>query len=382
MKHLVIILFFVSIIFNPLPIAYAQSQDELAKKLEEKQAEIQKLETHLEDARSKSKTLKSQLGIIDSQTKITELKIEEISIRIEKLKREIFELSTRIDRISTSIDTLSEILLKRIIQTYKYGALTTLDLIFSSDGFAQILERTKYIQVAQANDKKVLYQLQATKSTYNDQRQDKQTKQNEAKKLNQDLENYKNQLDQQKKDKENLLAITKNDESRYQQEIARLQAELASIAQAISNVGPKIGPVQKGETIAAMGSTGCSTGPHLHYEVFENAKIEGGRVIGNRVDPNNYLGSKLGSPLNGYPGGDWIITTEYGEIYFLGTHTGLDIAPKGGGGLGRAIVASEKGTAYSVSAICSVNIAGGSSVGKGVVIDHENGLVTLYWHIL
>ncbi len=384
MKKVIFIFLFLLLLFWSafIPGTKAQSIEELSAKLQEKQAEIQKLEAHLQDARNQEKTLKSQLNIIDGQTKVTELKIEETNLKIAKLEREIIDLSSRIIRISSSVDTLSQILLNRIVQTYKLGSLTALDLLFSSHGFADLLERLKYIQVAQANDKKVLYQLQATKAAYNDQRKDKETRQSEAEKLNQELENFKIQLAQQKQAKEELLRVTKNDEARFQGLIAQLRAELASITQAISNVGPVIGPVTKGQQIASMGSTGCSTGPHLHFEVFENAKVEGNQVVGPRTNPHNYLDNgKLGSPLQGYPG-DTQITTEYGKVYFLGTHTGLDIAPKVYEGPGRPILASENGTAYSVSAACSYNITGGSAVGKGIVIDHHNGLVTLYWHIL
>ncbi len=361
---------------------HAQSIEDLDKQLQEKQQQIKQAQAQLDQTKVQKKNLQSQLSYIDAQNNLTQLKIDQTKFQITKLSKEITDLDGRIGRLSSTVDSLSTILLERIVKTYKYSNINSIDLLFSSHGFSDLLERIKYLEIVQAHDKKVLYQLQATKTTYNDQKQDKQLRQDQQKKLQVDLEKYEAQLLEQKKAKEELLRVTQNDENKYQSLISQLQAEVASINQAISNVGPKIGDVQKGDVVAHMGSTGCSTGPHLHFEVFENAHVEGGQVKGSRTNPHGYIDTgRLGPPLLGYPG-DTQITTEYGEIYFLGTHTGLDIAPKTYEGVGRVILASEKGVAYSTSALCPYHINGGSSVGKGVIIDHQNGVVTLYWHIL
>lgn len=393
MKKAAVFILAVFLLFQPVftPLVGADAQSDAEQRLKQLQDQINQLQQQLDNAKGQEKTLKSQLNYIDTQTQITELKMEETTTQINKLELEINDLSTRITRLSGTVDSLSQVLLNRIVETYKYGEISPLELFFSSHGFSDMLTRLKYIQVAQANDKKVLYQLQATKAAYNDQKTDKESRQDQEEKLKKDLEVYQNQLTDQKKSKQQLLAATQNDESRYQKLITQLQADAASITRALGGSGVKLGPVKKGDVIAHVGMSGCTTGAHLHFEVMTPAHVENGQVIGkeNKVDPKPYLNSGLlGSPLSDYPAGDCSqgdvachngdISTRFHQWYnILGGsyHTGLDIVDY----MGAPIHAVADGTAYEFEDSSACYLTG--TVGKGIVIDHGNGMVTLYWHI-
>lgn len=351
---------------------------------------IAKYQKQLDDVRGQEKTLKSQLTYIDTQTKVTQLKISEAENQIAKLDHEINDLSSRITRLSSTVDDLSQVLLNRIVQTYKYGNYSAIDLLFSSHGFSDLLEKTKYIQVAQANDKKVLYQLQATKTTYNDQKEDKQTRQAQEEKLKKELDSYQIQLDEQKKSKEELLRITKNDEKIYQDKIIAAQQEQNAILAILRGQGTEtaVGPISKGANIGNMisGRSACSSGTHLHFEVNQ----------GGIQDPNNFLsntdyayaandGGSDAGPISPHGSWDWpldpkiMITQGFGMTpyakagaYNGGPHTGIDMYSSSG----LAIKAVRDGTLSK----------GGIACGSGTLfykkIDHGDGTTSYYLHVI
>lgn len=339
------------------------------------QDQIKEVQGKIDNLESQGKTLSSQIAVIDNQIRLTELKIEANKQEISNLTLDIDTATKKISTLSESLNILTGVLLNRIVATYEVGSQQPFEILLSSSSVSSFFSRLNYLKIAQVHDKKLVYQTQQAKNDYVNQKNIFEDKKKRVIFLKNQLEDYTNQLAKDRQGKQDLLSITKNDEANFQDLLARLKADAESIGKALGNIGYKIGHVSKGDIIASVGSSGCSTGPHLHFEIFKDARVEEGKIIGTRVDPKPYLDdSKYEKPVPNYPEN---VTTWYGQVYFLGVHTGIDIANY----YGTPIRAIDNGEAYFTSAPCGYNIAGGSSLGKGIVIDHANGLVSLYWHI-
>ncbi|MFH1280225.1 MAG: peptidoglycan DD-metalloendopeptidase family protein [Candidatus Beckwithbacteria bacterium] len=302
-----IIVLFLGLWLLVIPFRYVSA--DLSDDYKNTQEKIQELEQKIAEARGQQKTLKSTIAYLDNQVALTKALISQTEENLNVLGKEIATLSVKIARLDANLGEVSTLLVSRVGATYKRGYFKPMYVFLSSGGFSEFLESNKYLQVAQANDRKVLLELQNSKDIHQEQKAVKETKQAEVEKLQLTLQSQKTTLGQQQQSKTELLELTKNDEHKFQELRTKLVADLDSIARAMGSVGVKIGEVKKGDTIAYVGNTGCSTGPHLHYGVYKDLSV---------VNPKPYLeDGRLGIPLDGYPGN---VTQWFGENYLPGLY--------------------------------------------------------------
>lgn len=359
---------------------------------------IEILEQRVGEIQQQITTLKSELEKFDASIAITIAQIYQTVNEIEEIEKEITALSTKIGRLDISLDQLSEILVRRIAETYKKGKIDALALLFSSSNFSEFIGRYKYLRVIQIHDRKLMVQMETVRTNYADQRTVKEEKQAELEAAKNKLEAQKALLAQQKADKERLLAATRNDEKIYQQLISRARAELIAIKGILAGQGKEIevGSVSEGQKIATLieGKSCNSSGTHLHFMVSQNSDTYNPfSYLNGSVSYTNCSGSGYwpncnndGDPFN--PSGSWnwplnspiIFTQGYGYTWAV-QHTWVSIIYQFHNGID-IVSDSLEVKAVRAGKLYQGIYEGGCNL-KYVRVDHnDSDFDTLYLHVI
>lgn len=341
----------------------------------------------INEARGKSKSLSQEISAANNQIKLSELRIEAIQEQIKDLERDIDIAKGKITDLQQDINRTTKALISRVNAVYEVGSIKPWEVLLTSQSLNDVFNRLKYLKIVQIYDKRKVYAAQQAKTDYNKQKEIFEDKETEAKALSKKLEGYTKQLEEDKVAKQSLLTTTKNDEARYQALLAQARAERAIVFGGGKDVFLR--DVNQGDTVGEIASRGaspgCSTGPHLHFEVHKNGSVQ---------DPNNYLQStSLQYPANYNEGlyrrvdprGDlpWPINSPIqinqgfgaqpnSSFYGAAGHLGIDMSSLSSS----TVKAAKAGKLYAGSYKCS---NGPLYYAK---VEHSDGLTTWYLHMI
>lgn len=360
---------------------FAQSDSE---RLEQLNRQIQEYQNQIVKLQSQANTLSNQIAQFDAQIRLTELKINQT-------QEQVLLLGGRIDELEASLSSLSSAFSTRAIETYKMSRISQqVVLLVTASDLTKAMARFHYLKQIQEADRSLMLRLQSAQNTYKNQK-------DQLEKLQEQLSAQKQELDGQKKAKANLLAVTKNDEKKYQQLLSASRAELEAIQAIIAGRGDETeaGHVNEGARIASVisGASCNSSGGHLHFIVSEQGQVKNPfSYLKSGIDSENCSGSSCGSSDGDSfsPSGSWnwpiqpkvkfnqgygvtwaVKNTWAGKVYNF--HNGIDITSN---------------SSNDVKAVQGGNLFRGSYSGTNgcrlryVRVDHDNSsLDTFYLHV-
>jgi septal ring factor EnvC (AmiA/AmiB activator) len=346
-----------------------QSQSARAETIKELQAKSQQLQAQIDSNNSQIQELSKQAESL--QVKISELSIEISSAQtqIDLTQVKLEELGQRLIETEAELERQKSLLKAALRALYERRGASTVELLVASDSFSDFINEQEYLErlqtaVKDSADKVVDLKIQIEKEKL------------EQEALLKQQQEQRTLLDARRQEQQTILDQTQGQEAKYREIVASQQAELEKAEEqlaALLSAGNfvSLGPISRGQVVGRVGSTGYSTGPHIHFQTYRN---------GSAVNP--YAGG--GSLINGYlwplAGGVGYISQDFGcvaDYWAYATkcndgqnsfHTGLDIAASAY----TTIVAADDGDIIFKG--CR------SGLGYVVVIDHGGGWQTWYPH--
>ena len=304
-----------------------------AETLSEKQQQVQE---RREEAEQKLTYVQEDLSAaivkiqeLDDQIRQSESEIESLNGEVENLETQIEELTTKIEQVEKNYNDNEALLEERLVTMYEVGETKYLDILFNSAGIMDFLSNYYIIQQMIESDTILLDEIEQEKE--------------EIEKSKNSLEEQKASIKLKKAKKEQLAVITQNNKTLKEQAVANLSEEEIQLQQKIEEYKSEESKIEALIKLATneYEYTGDYTGGVMAWPIAKSG---------------TYITSAYGvreHPIQGV----------------IKQHTGIDI---GNAGFGAPVIAAADGI------VTMAGYYGG--YGNCVIINHGNGISTLYGH--
>lgn len=358
----------IALILGVFILAAFQVPDVLADRYQE---QIDKLNSQNEKKHNEQGILSIEASSISEAIDKLQNQIEASQARINELDQQVIDLREQIKKAEEELAKQKSALGSIIKTIYVEGDISTLEMLATSKDLSDFFDKQQYRESVRSKVKNTLDAITQLKLDLNTKKDKIQISLEEQKSL-------RSQLNVQSSEKNRILSLNQQERDALEGQIKKNSAKIADLRQqradaeaalalSLSNGSFKLSPsgsVKAGDVVGAIGSTGLSSGPHLHLEV---------RNSSGTINPSPYIKSL---PVNMPPG--WI-SQGFGvsnPLYHSGHHSGIDYATSSGS----PIFAIDGGNMYRG---CSNQMLGTSNNAYGYVaiVEHSNGLFSVYAHM-
>jgi len=308
-----------------LPV-YADELEEQQRKLQEVSRQINQQKGKINQVKKKENTIMGQLQSLEQNINRTENEINSLAARIGFLEDSISQTEEEVAELEEELTQKIEVLSERLVFIYEKGDVSYLEVLFSAADIKDFLVQYDLLSIIVEQDVNLIKSVNSQKKELDARKKDLEEKKKELESIQESQQNKKLELNSQREQKQDMLNSVRQEKNAYLKALEELEKTSRELEQMIQRI-------QAGSSGGQLG-TGTYTWPTPGY-------------------------SRISSP--------------YGMRYHLilrinKMHTGVDIAAP----MGAEIVAADSG---------KVIYAGWSGgYGQVIIIDHGNGLSTLYAH--
>lgn len=339
--------------YSSAPMVFAGSFEENTRSKSELQKRKKQLSEELKKASSEVTKEAKNKDSLDKQIKVVQEQIDVINAYINSLDRNIITLREQINELNHQIEEKVEALKKSLVLIYKAGDTSTLDIVLGAKDFEDFLDKADIVRSFSRSINNAIddlkNDLKNVESKENEIVQIKKDQESERVNLEKSREMLQNLLDESEK----LLNNLQDSEKEVKKAIDQNDAQLKVI-------DAEIRKYYEDQRKAAQQSANNNT---------NNAPSNANVPV--QIKKGGFIW-----PVPGYK----TISSGFSDTQNRShAHGAIDIA--GRGIYGANIVASSAGKVIMVNTVVNSQGQGGGGYGKFVVIDHGNGISTLYGHM-
>ncbi len=354
----------------PVLGTYAKSAEEAQKEKESLENDLEEAKKLIESLEGSKEDIQGDVDKLDEQLSEISEKIKDLESQLQEKRTAIADTETALSEAQTKEEQQYEAMKKRIQFLYENGQSSYIELLFSSESFADFLNTAEYITQISQYDRKMLEEYQNTQDTI-------ATAQETLEEEYSSLQSLEAKVQEEQQAVAALEAAKKGELADVSEDLTDAETVAKAYEAEIQAQNEVIAQIQAAQAAAAQAEAEQQAAAQQQAAEASGGTQEGSQPAADtgqadQTQQASAAGQATGTMTWPCPSSRRI-TSDYGprESPTSGAssdHKGIDI----GAAYGADIVAADGGKVIVATY--------SNSAGNYVIIDHGGGLCTVYMH--